>query len=325
LSLHANYIVRESSTIVDIFSPQDVVIREHYVITVFNDKGDAEADHAEYSSQLTSIESLSGCIYDADGEVVKKIKKSDFSEVPASFRAGEFSDAKFKVYHVAYRQYPYTVEYIIKTRQNHTFYLPVWQPQAMKQCAVQSAEFIVTVPDSIHLKYKQFHFSDSPVVSRGAVKKYKWSLQNIHATKPEAMSYVGSYTTPTIIFAIDKFMLDNYAGSTSSWADFGAFVFRLNKGRDSLPDDVKSKIKQMVASASIDRENDSAMRSTFKAKGRGCRGALNRRGRCDTADIPETLVASTETDAFKVKLTLASPEEPPTGLRLLSSMSTDTS
>ena len=254
LLTHANTVMRTYETQIDIASPEEVYVKEHYVLTVLNEKGNSDADHAEYFSSLNRIESISGCLYDANGEKIKKIKQSDFIELPASMHAGEFSDAKFKAYHVNYGQYPYTIEYTIETKQNHSFYFPYWIPQANRQCAVESAVLQVTVQNGITLKYKGFNISDGPAISQESGKKYQWTLKGIAAAKKEPMRFTGVYSTPVIILAVNDFVLDSFKGSTDSWKDFGDFVYRLNKGRDELPQEVKTRIQQLIAGISDDRE-----------------------------------------------------------------------
>ncbi len=254
LLAHANTVMRTYEERIDIVSPEEVYIKEHYAITVLNENGNSDANHAEYCSSLNSIESISGCLYDANGVKVKKIKQSDFVELPASMRAGEFSDAKFKAYHLSYGQYPYTIEYTIETKQNHSFHIPQWMPQVNKQCAVESALLLVTTQGSMNLKYKSFNIDSEPVISQAAEKRYKWTLKNVRAEKKEPMRFTGVYTTPVVLLAVDDFMLGNFKGSTNSWKDFGAFVFHLNEGRDKLPPEVKNKVQQLVAGISDDRE-----------------------------------------------------------------------
>ena len=251
---HANSVMRDYSMQIDIISQTEVDIKEHYVLTILNDKADKYAHHAEYSSKLNSIESISGYVYDANGDEVKKIKQSDFMDVPAAMQAGVFNDAKFKVYNVNYRQYPYTVEYTIETKQNHTFYLPDWSPQKDKHCAVQSARLNVFIHDNSVLKYKQFNLDIQPATERGQIQKYSWSAKNIHSEKAEPLSFIGTYNTAVILLALNNFMLNDYNGSTDSWKDFGQFIFKLNKGRDSLPEEVKIKIRDMVAGVTNDHE-----------------------------------------------------------------------
>ncbi len=254
LLTNANSVMREYTTEIDITSLQEVNIKEHYAITILNDKGDEEANHVEYLSKLNNIQNISGCIYDENGDRFKKIKQSDFIEIPASMRPGEFSDAKSKLYSVSYRKYPYTVEYTIETKQNHTFYLPLWSPQTDKHCAVQSAELIVTTHDSVDLKYKEYNINLTPTILPGEAKQYKWAIKDIKAEKTEPLSYAGVYNTSVILLAVNDFMLDDYKGNSNSWKDFGEFIFQLNKGRDSLSGDVKTTIRQMVANISDDHE-----------------------------------------------------------------------
>jgi len=254
LLLHANAVMRVNQTEIDIVSPQEVNVTRHYAITILNEKGDVYANCTVPFSKLNSIDNISGYIYDANGGDVKKIKKSDFNDMPATLNPGEFEDEKMKIYRVGYKNYPYTVEYVIETKQNHTFYIPEWAPVPDIYCALQSGELTVKTHGTTDLKYKQYHIEATPVVSQGDAKQYKWTVNNIHAVKREALSYDGGFDVPVILFAINDFMLDDYKGSSRSWKDFGQFVYQLNKGRDLLPGDVKVKIRQLVANAKDDHE-----------------------------------------------------------------------
>src|SRR5271156_932739 len=108
LLLHANAIMRVNQTEIDIVSTQEVNVTEHYAITILNEKGDIYADCHVQFSKLNNIENISGYIYDANGENIKKIKRSDFNDMPVTLNPGEFYDAKVKFYRVAYKNYPYT-------------------------------------------------------------------------------------------------------------------------------------------------------------------------------------------------------------------------
>ena len=256
---NANAVLRTHTTELDIAGLQDVTVKEHYVITILNAKGDKLADRNEDYSKFKSIESINGCVYDANGDKVKKIKQSDFKDFPLYANAGAYSDVKIKAYQVSYRKYPYTVEYTIETRQNQTFGLPCWSPQKNIECAIEEASFTVTTHNNTALRYKQFFVPGSPAISGDEPKEYRWKIAGVSAHRNEPMSFNGSFGTPTILLATEDFMLEDHKGSMASWNDFGKFIYELNKGRDVLPQDLKTKVRESVAGITDDHQKVRAL------------------------------------------------------------------
>src|SRR5471030_822568 len=165
LLVNACAVVREHTTEIEIHSLSSVEVKEHYAITILNEKGDRYSDCTEAYSNFKKIHVIYGDVYDADGKNVKTIQQGSFIDYPMFVGRPEYSDNKLKHYSVAYRKYPYTVEFTIESEQNHTFLLPQWSPQPAVSCAVENASLSVLVPDSIHLRYRSFHISGEPQVT----------------------------------------------------------------------------------------------------------------------------------------------------------------
>ena len=249
---HANAVVRDYSMELELLSLKEVVIKEHYVITILNDKADGYANFTEGFSKLSNIESASGCIYDAVGARVLKIKASDFKDMPSFPGYFEFSDSKVKRYNVNYHKYPYTVEYTTETRQPQTFFLPGWSPLPGVDCALEAASLKVIAGNNIAFRYKG-HVAD-PQVTQSNNKQFSWSVSDVAAQKREPMSCKDVHGLPEVLLAMDDFMLGDMTGNMSDWKGLGQFIYNLNRGRDILPEDIKAKVQQMTAGVTDDRQ-----------------------------------------------------------------------
>lgn len=252
---HAWAITRYQDNEVEINSTTDVTYRYHYAITVLNEQAAELANFEEHFSTMQRITKLSGCIYDANGREIRRLKDNDFWTRSAMVGyAAYYDDDKIRGYTVDIKQYPYTVEYSVVIKYSQTFQLPDLDFQPMRQCAVEHASAKVAVADGLQLKYKLFRVTDNSVSKSEGKNIYIWSVQNIKAQKPEALVYQAGYDLPSVLLSLSDFEVDGYKGSTTDWKSFGQFVYELNKGRDILPADMKTRVQEMIAGAKTVRE-----------------------------------------------------------------------
>jgi len=252
LLVKANAVIRDYSLQIDINSLNNVLVTEHIAITVLNEKGDEYANWQEDFSQLKKIKSISGNLYDADGDKIKKIKSSDFIELPMYINNPTYADDKIKRYKVNYRKYPYTVEYDVVSRQNHTFHLPAWEPQEGDHCAVEKATLIVHT-DSSMIKYRAFKIGAEPEIN-AAKTSYTWHIADVPAHVTEFLGYEDEFSRPTVLLAMPQFKLGDSLGNANDWNNYGKFIYELNKGRDILPEDIKNKVAQITSGITDEHE-----------------------------------------------------------------------
>jgi len=255
LLIHANAVLRESATEIELISLNDVIVRERYVLTVMNEKGAEHAQIHEVYSKMKTINSISAYIYDADGKMVAAVRPGMFKDLPLFNNSyAEYSNNKQKYYDPSYRKYPFTIEYIVEYEQNHSFYLPSWSPQNDVHTAVENATLTVILPSIINLRNHMFHTAISPVITNGEKKQYKWTLIDIKAHKSEPFLTREEYDVPTILLTLDDFMLADHKGNMSTWANYGKFIYELNKGRDSVPEDMHKRCAQLLAGITDDHQ-----------------------------------------------------------------------
>ena len=112
---NANAVVRFDEQHVVLKNLEKMVIYNHYVITILNEKGDRFADLTEVYDKFNSIESIEGNLYDAEGRRIKGLKKNEIKDFGIASDMNLAVDGRLKVHNFYYKIYPYTVEYRVET------------------------------------------------------------------------------------------------------------------------------------------------------------------------------------------------------------------
>jgi hypothetical protein len=247
LKENAHVVKRLDETTVKINDLSDTRITYHYITTVLDETGAADVHFYEYYDKLREIRSISGALYDANGELIKRLKQSEIRDVSAVDDGSLMTDARMKLHQFNYSVYPYTVEYTVEVRSGNTAWLPLWQPQDDIDCTVEQSKFTVTVPLDYALRYRSYLYTGEPVgVTDKSTKTYTWEVKQLSALKSEVSPDEFYRRTPSVFLAATDFELERYKGNMSTWKEFGTFVYKLNEGRDVLPDNVKVKVHELT-------------------------------------------------------------------------------
>jgi hypothetical protein len=224
--------------------------------TILNEAGERWAYFSEGYDKLRSIESFEGTLFDASGNKIKSLKKTDLKDESGSSDASLADDFRIKWHSFFYKVYPYTVEYEVVVKYKGTMFLPRWLPQERPVMAVQQSLITVISPVSNLLRYKMFNYKSDPVIITDAKSNnvYTWQVKDIAPVKTEYASPDWFELTTSVFMATEKFMLEDYEGSNASWKEFGRFVYDLKKGRDELPQETKQKVHQLIEGITDHRE-----------------------------------------------------------------------
>ena len=122
LKKDADVVVRHSLQEFEVLSPSVGIERYEIALTILSEKGEREQYQVVHYSDLTEILSVEGEIYDATGNRVKKIKKSDYEDVSAS-GSNMYSDNRMKVLDFKYHSYPYTVVFKYQVKDRNMMFL----------------------------------------------------------------------------------------------------------------------------------------------------------------------------------------------------------
>jgi Domain of Unknown Function with PDB structure (DUF3857)/Transglutaminase-like superfamily len=251
----ANVVKRSEEYILTVKSPSRYSLYEKHAYTVLNAKANGYATYVTYYGKLSSINYVSGKLFNMMGKEVKHSKKSDWKDNSAYDGFSLLSDSRYKINEFYSAEYPYTVEYEEEDDHDGTLHFPRWMPQSSPGMSVQISKFTVIAPADYTVRYKQFNFKGEPVVTqKGDTKTYTWEIRNIPAKKIETSSPPFTEIAPAVFFAPSKFEVEGYKGDMSSWEEYGKFMYQLIKGRDILPDEIKKKVHELTDQLKSDRE-----------------------------------------------------------------------
>jgi hypothetical protein len=233
----------------------DAVYNRKVVLTILDEEGQEHADLAVWYDKFRKVSNIEGALYDGSGNLLKKVKGKDISDLSATSSISLYDDNRVKVHDFRYKVFPYTVEYEMEVEYNHSFYFPDWEPQGYEDLAVEQSSFTFTTPDTYTLRYKAFNYKNEPVATTANGKKtQKWEVKNLVALERPFASPAWHELTPTVLFAPTDFQMEGYKGNAASWADFGKFMLTLNQGRDVLPEAVKQKVQSLTAGITDPKE-----------------------------------------------------------------------
>ena len=251
----ANVVKRSEEYILRIKSPARFTMYQKHVYTILNASSNRYANYVTHYDKFSSINAVSGKLFNSLGKEVKHTKKSEWSDHSAYDGFSLLSDARYKENEFYSAEYPYTVEYEEEDENNGTQGFPAWMPQTNPLMSVQSSKFTIIAPADYVVRFKQVNFSAAPVVSqKGDVKTYVWEIKNIPAKKVESGSPPFTEIAPVVYFAPSAFEVQGFSGNMSSWKEYGKFMYQLIKGRDVLPNDVKKKVHELTDQLKGDRE-----------------------------------------------------------------------
>jgi hypothetical protein len=246
LKANANAVKRFEELHIMVKGIDKAVIKHKYAITILNENGDDFAYYVNSYSNLRSLSDISGRLLDADGKVLKSIRKKDISDMSTSDDETMLTDTRVKRYTFYNKTYPYTVEFEDEQELNGIFHLSSWHPIEDEKFSVQQSRFIVEVPTDYQLRFKQLNYSSGPVITNNKNTVYTWEMVN--HTPMTIESYQPSIweIAPVVFIAPSQFSIANYTGNMSTWQGFGQFVLELNKKRDELPENIKAEIHKLT-------------------------------------------------------------------------------
>jgi hypothetical protein len=224
------------------------VERVHMVITVLEKKGDDYGTLVLDYDKSKKVTSLTGRSYNALGMPNLKLKNNAIQDVNYTSEGAIYDDDRLKIANFSSNDYPYTIEYNYIIEYSGLIYYPEWQPLDKYRLSVEKSSFIVSFPEKMEIRYREFHL---PVQCRNeklekGIHFYEWKLDSLVAWRPEPMSPRLYLQTPRVIVAPVKFIYEGYPGSMNSWKDFGLWINGLIKDRDQLPSHRQDEIRELV-------------------------------------------------------------------------------
>src|SRR6187401_3115295 len=110
LKENVDIVFRKDEMIYKILSKSRATFYIHQVVTIMNQNGKGYARESVHYDKLSKVSFFKGTVYDAEGNVIKKLKSSEIYDGSAVDGVSLFSDDRFKAADLTQTSYPYTVE-----------------------------------------------------------------------------------------------------------------------------------------------------------------------------------------------------------------------
>lgn len=244
---------RLSQTTFTILGPNRTHAIQTRVFTIFNQKGKEYAMLGiPYSLKLDKVVSIRGVVYDAMGYVVRKLKSNEVYDQASHDGFTMFSDNRVKYANLSHGVYPYTVEYEYEIEAKYLYSVPSFSVD--ESVGTELMSYSVKYPVNLKPTYKLFNGIKTPEMSSTeSTETLTWEYKNVKPTEDEPFSNDAD-ELPFVLFNTGTIEYDGYSGKIDSWDNMGKWQVQLNQGRNILPDNIKTKVKELTAGLKTDYE-----------------------------------------------------------------------
>lgn len=231
------------------------IIRE---TTILNSKAAGKGNFTCYVSPTTSLKSFSGTLSDANGKLIRKLKRGDLKYT--EFSAGNLViDAATYFMEVYAPTRPYTVRYEHElTSKDGILGFPSFLP-VTSGMSLQKGLYTVSVPTGTEFGYKCLNIGEPEKSTADGLDLYRWTLANVRALKYEPARPPLLDLLPVALTAPYDFVYEKTQGSMRDWASYGAWQCSLLEGRDQLPDALKAEVHRRTDHLATPREKVKAL------------------------------------------------------------------
>ncbi len=250
---NANVVVRVYDEVYQVQSKSQASHKRKIVRTLLNSNAKDFSDVVVYYNKLNTIKSFQASMYDADGKLIKKSKNSDVRDFSAN-TSSLMDDSRVKVISFTITNYPVTIEYEVEYDDRNLLFYPRWVPQPMVAYSVENSRFTISSPSGLPIRYKALNLPEPIISDNKGNATHSWQVTNMAALQLEPFAPYYHERYPVLYTAATYFQVQGYDGDLSTWESFARWNYELNKGRLDLPDNIKSKVDELIAGINNDPE-----------------------------------------------------------------------
>lgn len=270
LKKNADVVVRQDEMTFTITSKSKASLHVYEVVTIFNDKGRQFATKVIGYDKLSKISSFKAVAYDANGDVLKKLKPAEIIDQSAFDGFSLYSDNRLKAAVLTQGVYPYTVEFEYEVEYKYLFMIPGYVLLPDERMSVQHSSYELIYPKELKPRFKTLNLEKAPAVTllKDGSESTRWDFENVTPIKFEPKGPPHADLVSSIMTAPTTFEFDGYLGTMNSWDEFGIWISSLNKGRNVLPEATKQKVLELTADKKTTEEKVKAVYEYMQNKTR---------------------------------------------------------
>ena len=246
----AEAVVRFEEAKYVIESPRKYSYHVSRAVTIFSTGSDQSVLRVFYN-QYSRAEITHIALYDAMGNFIRKLKKSEIIDKAAFDGLSILTDNRLKYVSASGGQLPFTLEYAFQVDFSDTNYYPDWSP-ADYDISIEKATFTLDAPQEliIHTRVVNTDFETHNESLNGR-KIISWTINKLPALTLEPYA---PDILPRVLFSPELFQVETYTGSMSDWKTFGEFIYTINKDREQLTPEMKAIVQNLTKDCITEEE-----------------------------------------------------------------------
>ncbi|MEM9545810.1 MAG: transglutaminase-like domain-containing protein [Bacteroidota bacterium] len=219
LIINANSVVRHSFTHIEMFEDK-LIYNYDYAVTVLNKKHESKLVFAEHFHKKESkVKDLKISLFDADGELIKKIKKKEIKEY--GLQDIEFADdTRSMIYIHQSPTFPITIHISYKHVVESPYYVNTWYPVDDFRQSLETANLTVTDHIGDSFNYQAFGLSEP--TRNGNTIEYKLE-QKKPFFKEKYMPDIRK-CLPRLEIALKRLKYFDHVGRVNNWNEYGKWI-----------------------------------------------------------------------------------------------------
>ena len=253
--LYTSIFAETDSELVNYVSIQEVagnklVRTDSITIQINNSKGEYATFITIPYSKGDKLSIGDAWIEDMSGNIIRKLKKSDFSDHSAVSNITIYEDRYVKRAQLRHHQYPYRISYSYKRTVSDFIHVCYWMPLLYWYQDVKSAKLIVDVPaQNYPVRIQEDYIDKAQISESGDRKRYIWQTSCKAAKGNSSYTTISSMEIPIVKVVPLKFKYEA-EGSWQSWQNFGNWICKINKNSTILPEEEKQKVNSLLTGIS---------------------------------------------------------------------------
>jgi hypothetical protein len=247
LLTNANAAVRKYDFSVKIHSPSHMETQRHIAVSVLNKRGTGWAEIYLPYGGFMKLLNVSCKVLDAQGTVRKRFTKKDFQDRAYFDDATLADDTRFLYLDLSTEYLPFTFVLDYSMSASTALFCPNFLPQAEFNTSVESAKYVVQIPEEQDLNYLHERAPAPTTTTDGEYKSYEWTFENLPAIPDEPLNLPLSQQAPAIRISPRKFQTDGFFGSLESWNGLAKWNQQMVSTLPELASATKQEIQRLTA------------------------------------------------------------------------------
>lgn len=231
---------------------QTIIILDNYEVSyitekqfiIYNAEGLSHAYTSLFYDKLNRIERFELEMKDVkSGKTLQKAKIKDMIDVAIYSNSTVFDDNRRKFYELKSGTFPIEVNIITETKSSTNFNLPTWIPVHRYNQKIEKSSLTVIYPKEIGLRYLEKNLlGTKEEKEENGIMSITWQETDLPVQEPD----MNEEDDHRVLLAPVNFSVEDFKGEMNDWSGMADWLYRLNAGRDQLPEELKIKVHELT-------------------------------------------------------------------------------